>query len=101
MATASKPDADEVRDDVARQRFELRIGDATAFAVYRRAQDKVIITHTETPLALRGHGIASRLVRGALERIKADGHKVVGACSFVTDYLTRHPEWRDLDAGQS
>ena len=56
----------------------------------------MIITHTETPRALRGHGIASELVAGALELIRADGHKVIAGCSFVVDYLRKHPEYADL-----
>nr|WP_210313210.1 GNAT family N-acetyltransferase [Rhodopseudomonas rhenobacensis] len=67
-----------------------------AFASYRRAADKVIITHTETPAALRGRGIASRLVKGALELIRAEGLKVVAGCGFVADYLDAHPEFADL-----
>ncbi|MBN8986447.1 MAG: N-acetyltransferase, partial [Rhizobiales bacterium] len=55
-----------------------------------------IITHTETPRALRGRGIASELIKGALGLIRADGRKVVAGCSFVVDYLERHPEEADV-----
>jgi predicted GNAT family acetyltransferase len=85
-----------VRDNKSRQRFELDIEGAMAFANYRLAQDKVIITHTETPPALRGRGIASRLVKGALEMIRADGLRVVAGCGFVVDYLEKHPEYSDI-----
>ena len=51
---------------------------------------------TETPAALRGRGIASELVKGALELIRSDGHKVVAGCSFVSEYLDQHPEVADL-----
>ena len=43
---------------------------AVAFANYRRAPGTIIVTHTETPRALRGRGIASELVQGALELIR-------------------------------
>jgi uncharacterized protein len=85
-----------VRDNKALSRFELDVEGAVAFANYRRAPSTVIITHTETPRALRGRGIASELVQGALEMIRADGLKVVGACGFVVDYLRKHPEFADL-----
>lgn len=81
-----------VRDNTSQNRFELDVGGSTAFANYRRAGDSVIITHTETPSALRGRGIASELVKGALQLIRADGLKVVAGCSFVVDYLEKHPE---------
>ena len=85
-----------VRDNKARSRFELDVEGAVAFANYRLAPSTVIITHTETPPALRGRGIASELVKGALQLIRADGLKVVAGCGFVVDYLGKHPEFADL-----
>jgi predicted GNAT family acetyltransferase len=85
-----------VRDNAALSRFELDIEGAVAFANYRRAPGTVIITHTETPRSLRGRGMASELVHGALELIRADGNKVVAGCGFVVDYLRKHPEFSDL-----
>jgi predicted GNAT family acetyltransferase len=85
-----------VRDNTALSRFELDVEGRLAFANYRRAPGTVIITHTETPRALRGRGIASELVQGALELIRADGNKVVAGCGFVVDYLRRRPEFSDL-----
>ena len=88
--------AGSVRDNKAKSRFELDVEGAVAFANYRRTPDTVIITHTETPRALRGRGIASELVRGALELTRADGLKVIAGCGFVVDYLQKHPEFADL-----
>jgi predicted GNAT family acetyltransferase len=88
--------AANVRYDKVRSRFELEIDGAIAVADYRLAGDRVVITHTETPPSLRGRGIASELVKGALELIRADGFKVVAGCSFVVDYLEQHPEYADL-----
>jgi predicted GNAT family acetyltransferase len=88
----------EVRDNKAQSRFELEVEGAMAFANYRTTPQAVIITHTETPPALRGRGIASELVKGALELIRSDGRKVIAGCSFVTDYLQRHPEYADISA---
>lgn len=85
-----------VRDNKSLSRFELNVEGAVAFANYRLAPSTVIITHTETPRALRGRGIASELVKGALELIRADGLKVVAGCGFVVDYLSKHPEFADL-----
>jgi predicted GNAT family acetyltransferase len=87
-----------VRDNKAQSRFELDVEGAVAFANYRLAPSRVIITHTETPRTLRGRGIASELVKGALELIRADGLKVVAGCGFVVDYLQKHPEFSDLTA---
>jgi predicted GNAT family acetyltransferase len=45
---------------------------------------------------LRDRGIASELVKGALDMIRADGQKVIAGCGFVADYLRKHPEYADL-----
>ncbi|MDH2381258.1 GNAT family N-acetyltransferase [Bradyrhizobium sp. CER78] len=85
-----------VRDNRDQNRFELDTEGGLAFANYRRTPAAVIITHTETPRALRGRGIASELVKGALELIRSDGRKVIAGCGFVVDYLNKHPEYADL-----
>ena len=72
-----------VRDNKALSRFELEVEGGLAFANYRLTPSAVIITHTETPRHLRGRGIASELVQGALQLIRADGLKVVAGCGFV------------------
>jgi predicted GNAT family acetyltransferase len=92
MATGS------VRDNKTLSRFELDVEGAVAFANYRLTPSAVIITHTETPRALRGRGIASQLVEGALQLIRADGLKAIAGCGFVVDYLSKHPEFADLVA---
>lgn len=85
-----------VRDNKALHRFELDVEGQVAFAIYRETPQAVIITHTETPRALRGRGIASELVKGALEMIRADGRKVIAGCGFVVDYLRKNPQFSDL-----
>jgi hypothetical protein len=85
-----------VRDNTAKSRFELDVEGDVAFANYRNTPAAVIITHTETPLALRGRGVASQLIEGALALIRADGRKVIAGCGFVVDYLRKHPEYADI-----
>src|SRR5438874_12085410 len=92
------PDMAAVRDKKSLSRFEMDVDGAVAFANYRLTPQAVIITHTETPRALRGRGIASELIKGALDRIRADGRKATAACGFVSDYLYKHPEFADLSA---
>ena len=52
--------------------------------------------HTEVPEALAGRGVASKLIRGALEMVRAQGLKVVPQCPFVAAYMGKHPEYDDL-----
>lgn len=85
-----------VRDNVAARRFELDAEGGRAIALYRIEGNTITFTHTEVPAHLQGRGIASRLVRGALESARARGLRVVPLCSFVADYIRRHPEFHDL-----
>ena len=87
-----------VRDNKALNRFEMDVEGTMAFANYRLTPQAVIITHTETPRALRGRGIASELVGGALDLIRADGRNVIAGCGFVVAYLYKHQEYADLTA---
>ena len=84
-----------VYDNKDLSRFELDVEGGIAFANYRLAPGTVIITHTETPRELRGRGIASLLVKGALALIRTEGLKVVAGCGFVANYLDKHPEEAD------
>jgi uncharacterized protein len=88
--------SNQVRDSKTKSRFELDVQGTMAFANYRLAPGTVIITHTETPHELRGRGVASELVNGALQLSRAGGLKVVAGCGFVMDYLNKHPEFADL-----
>jgi len=85
-----------IRDNPARSRFELEADGVTAFMNYRLAGGVMTLDHTETPVAARGRGIASRLVEGVLAIARARGFKVVPRCPFVRAYLAKHPEYRDL-----
>lgn len=87
-----------VRDNSARQRYELEVEGELAFIDYRRDGREVIMTHAEVPPAFRGGGIGSALVQGALALVRERGEKVVPLCPFVAHYVRRHPEAHDLRA---
>lgn len=86
----------DVIDNSAEHRFELTVDDHIAFAAYERDGGLVTFTHTVVPAALRGQGIGSRLIEGALEQVRAEGAKVRALCTFVAGYLAQHPQWQDL-----
>jgi uncharacterized protein len=92
---------DSVRDDSARRRFVLEVGGALAFIDYRRDGDKLLLTHAEVPIAMRGGGVGSELVKGTLDLVRQRGEKVVPVCPFVVHYMHRHPEVQDLLAEPS
>jgi uncharacterized protein len=87
---------DTVRDNPALKRFELDLNGSTAVAYYELAPGVITFRHTEVQPELSGHGIGSRLVRGALESARQRGLKVVPKCPFVAAYMAKHPEFNDL-----
>ncbi len=87
-----------IRDNAALCRFEFEAGGVTTFMNYRLAGNVMTLMHTETPVAARGRGLASRLVAGVLDEVRRRGLKIVPRCPFVSAYLAKHPEFRDLVA---
>jgi predicted GNAT family acetyltransferase len=85
-----------VRDNAAQNRFELEEAGQTAFADYRRHDGRLIITHVESPPALRGSGAAGRLMTGVLEAARAKGETVTPLCSYAAAFIRRHAEYQDL-----
>ena len=91
-------DAVTIRHNEAATRYEAHLpDDALARADYIRLTRKIIFTHTEVPEAYEGQGVAEKLVRAALDDVRAQGDvKVVALCPFVKLFLARHPEYQDL-----
>ena len=88
--------SETVRNNPALHRFELDLDGQIAASYYQLNPGVITFTHIEVPKELEGHGIGSRLVRGALEEVRAQGLKVVPKCPFVSGYMAKHPEFNDL-----
>jgi predicted GNAT family acetyltransferase len=82
-----------VRHNEAAHRYELDTPHGTAITVYRTQGESRIFTHTEVPPPDEGRGIGAALVRAALDDSKANGFRIVPACSFVAAFMRRHPEY--------
>jgi predicted GNAT family acetyltransferase len=56
------------------------------------------ITHTEIDPQLRGAGLGAEMVQGVLDLVRTEtDYRVVADCPFVVDWLTHHPEYRELE----
>jgi predicted GNAT family acetyltransferase len=86
----------EVVNNEAEQRFEARIQGHTAFLVYRRFPDRLVLVHTEVPPALEGKGIAGKLAARALDFARAAHLRVIPLCPYVTGFIRKHPEYHEL-----
>jgi predicted GNAT family acetyltransferase len=85
-----------IRLNLDDSRFEISIHEQVAFLLFRLRGRKLSLIHTEVPLALQHQGLADALARAALEYARAQSLRVEVICPFVTNYLTRHPEFQDL-----
>jgi uncharacterized protein len=84
------------RNDAA-GRYEAHLaGRRIGLATYYQRAEVVVLPHTETDPAFGGRGYAGRLVRFALDDIRAQGKQVDPACPFVAHFIQRHPEYADL-----
>ncbi len=86
----------EVTDNKPLNRFEMDVGGTAAVVEYVREPNRIILVHTEVPAALAGQGVGSRLAKAVLDRLRAEGTKVVPKCEFIAAYIERHPEYNDL-----
>jgi predicted GNAT family acetyltransferase len=91
-------DADiEVVDNPGGSRFEVTVdGHHAGAAYYQRHGDVITFTHTEVDDEFEGHGVGSRLARGALDSARAQGLQVDPQCPFIKEYIERHEEYADL-----
>lgn len=78
-------------------RFEISVDGAVAgFAQYTERDGQRIFFHTVVDEAYAGRGLASALVRAALEATRADGLRVVAVCAYVAAWLRKHEGFEDL-----
>ena len=89
-----------VSDNKAQNRFEVETPNGLAFVNYRLRGDIITFTHTEVPLADRGHGIAEQLARAALDNARERKLRVVASCAYIAAFVKRHTEYQDLLADE-
>ena len=87
---------DTVSDNPAQHRYELAVDGHVAASYYEIADGVITFVHTEVPPELGGKGIGSKLIKGALDQVRAGGLKVIAQCPFVKAYIEKHPEYADL-----
>ena len=77
-------------------RFETTIDGHTAYLSYQQNGDVLNYNHTIVPNALGGQCVGKLLAKYALDYARDNDKKVIPSCSFVDNFITKHPEYQDL-----
>ncbi len=87
----------DIRNNENQSQYETTIDGHTGYAAYDLEDpDRIVFTHTIVPSELEGRGVASAIVKYALEDVRARNLKVVPQCPYVASFIKRHPEYQDL-----
>lgn len=78
-------------------RFRVITDDHESFLDYREIdEDTLELYHTYVTTSLRSQGIAAKIVETALVYAQDNRLKVLPTCSYVRNYIDRHPQFQDL-----
>ncbi|KOY84515.1 hypothetical protein AD998_20170 [bacterium 336/3] len=86
----------KVTNNETNQRFEIAIENEIAYLEYRWYKGDLALMHTLVPTEFKRRGIASSLVKFALEYAKEKQLKIIVYCPFVGKYLKNHTEYSFL-----
>lgn len=79
--------------DEPKKRFVAKVENGEAELTYEQSSAKVIdFVRTFVPEEDREKGIATKLVKQALEIVKKEDLKVKASCPFVKEYLAEHTD---------
>lgn len=89
-----------IHHDRDARRFETQVDGFHCLLDYTLADGVSVcvmtITHTAVPAEVGGRGIASDLVRAAMDAARAESWKVIPACSYADVWVKRHAAYHDL-----
>ncbi|HMJ78731.1 MAG TPA: GNAT family N-acetyltransferase [Iamia sp.] len=78
-------------------RYEIVVDGVVAGFTEVREDDGVLaMPHTVVEDEYEGRGLASQLVRGALDDIRSQGRLIHPFCPYVKSWLQKHDDYQDL-----
>ena len=76
-----------------KKRFELKIGDKTAFMDYMIVSGaNISLPPTAVPVGLEGKGVGSAIVEKVIAYVRDNNLKIAPLCPFLAAYLKKYPE---------
>ena len=86
--------------DADRGRYSLwQASNYIGFIGYHLEDGVATLQHTIVNEQYGRRGYARALVTLVLDRLRAEGLRIIPECSYVQDYLLRYPEYQDMVVG--
>jgi uncharacterized protein len=78
-------------------KFKIAVdGHSVGLAAFAERGNQRVFLHTDVADEFEGRGLATILIGEALKQTKAEGLRIVAACSMVEAYLDKHHEFDDV-----
>jgi uncharacterized protein len=86
-----------VRDNTESLCYDALVGgEVIGTIVYEHAGSRMVFRHTIVEPEFRGRGVATTLVRAALDDVRAKGMTLTNYCGFVAEFIAARPQYADL-----
>ncbi|MBK6650676.1 MAG: N-acetyltransferase [Betaproteobacteria bacterium] len=82
--------------DQAKQQFRLTVDKHIALVDYVMHGNKLMLTHSEVPFALRGQGVGKVLVDKTFAYLRDHGLQAHAVCSYIRVVAKRDPQWQEI-----
>ena len=77
--------------------YELRSdGELIGHINYRDDGDRRVFLHTVVDDAYTGQGLATKMVRFALDDVRAKGKRAVALCPMMSAFVIKHRDYDDI-----
>lgn len=79
------------------ERYVLTVdGEQAGYLDYLDEVDVRVLTHTVVDAEYSGKGYAAVLTKATLDDVRDTGKKARAVCSYVANYVTKHPEYASV-----
>jgi predicted GNAT family acetyltransferase len=86
-------DTPQISHEPERKQYTLTLdGAEIGYARYEDTATQRVFTHTVVQPEFGGRGFATNLIDFAIADARSDDKRIVGECTMVAHWLTKHPE---------
>jgi len=86
----------QVLNDKQNNRFVMKVDGSEVYVLYAEDINTIDLYSTYTPPELRGKGLASVVVKAALEYAREQNLKVIAGCWYVRKFVDENSEYQNL-----